>query len=69
VRQDRERAGDHADGERQEMLEALGLKSRRWMRWRMPRTTCWVAELLHAGRRKVRAWTVPIGATAPQAAG
>jgi len=59
-----------ADDERQEMLEALGLKEPA------------LAAVAHAaykllglqsyftaGPKEVRAWTVPIGATAPQAAG
>jgi GTP-binding protein YchF len=59
-----------ADDERQEMLEALGLKEPA------------LAAVAHAaykllglqsyftaGPKEVRAWTVPVGATAPQAAG
>jgi len=59
-----------ADGERQEMLEALGLKE--------PALAAVAHATYHllglqsyftAGPKEVRAWTVPIGATAPQAAG
>jgi len=59
-----------ADGERQEMLEALGLKE--------PALVAVAHATYHllglqsyftAGPKEVRAWTVPIGATAPQGAG
>lgn len=59
-----------ADSERQEMLEALGLKepaleSVAHATYRL----LGLQSYFTAGEKEVRAWTIPIGATAPQAAG
>jgi len=59
-----------ADGERQEMLEAVGLKepaleSVAHAAYRL----LGLQSYFTAGEKEVRAWTIPIGATAPQAAG
>ncbi|MFO0857448.1 MAG: redox-regulated ATPase YchF [Phycisphaerales bacterium] len=59
-----------ADGERQEMLEALGLKEPALVS--VAHATYKLLDLqsyFTAGEKEVRAWTIPIGATAPQAAG
>jgi GTP-binding protein YchF len=58
------------DGERQEMLEALGLtepalESVAHATYRL----LGLQSYFTAGEKEVRAWTVPVGATAPQAAG
>ena len=62
--------GQMADGEREEMLEALGLKepalaSLSHAAYRL----LGLQSYFTAGEKEVRAWTVPVGATAPQAAG
>jgi len=59
-----------AESEQQEMLEALGLKERALAS--VARATYKLLGLqsyFTAGEKEVRAWTIPIGATAPQAAG
>lgn len=59
-----------ADGERQEMLEALGLKEPALAA--VAHATYKLLGLqsyFTAGEKEIRAWTIPVGATAPQAAG
>jgi len=59
-----------ADGERQEMLEALGLKEPALTS--VAHATYKLLDLqsyFTAGEKEVRAWTIAVGATAPQAAG
>lgn len=59
-----------ADGERQEMLDALGLKEPALAAVaHSTYRTLGLQSYFTAGEKEVRAWTVPIGATAPQAAG
>jgi len=62
--------GELPDAERQEMLESLGLKEPALSA--LARATYKLLGLQSyytAGPKEIRAWTVPIGATAPQAAG
>jgi GTP-binding protein YchF len=62
--------GELPDAERQEMLESLGLKEPALSS--LARATYKLLGLQSyytAGPKEIRAWTVPIGATAPQAAG
>ncbi len=57
-------------GERQEMLESLGLKEPALAS--LARATYKLLGLqsyFTAGEKEIRAWTIPVGATAPQAAG
>ncbi|MDX2016591.1 MAG: redox-regulated ATPase YchF [Planctomycetota bacterium] len=62
--------GQMADGERQEMLEALGLEEPALATLsRAAYKLLGLQSFYTAGPKEVRAWTVPIGATAPQAAG
>ncbi len=59
-----------ADGERQEMLEALGLAEPALAAVaHAAYRTLGLQSYFTAGEKEVRAWTVPVGATAPQAAG
>jgi ribosome-binding ATPase len=59
-----------ADGERQEMLEALGLTEPALAAVaHAAYRTLGLQSYFTAGEKEVRAWTVPVGATAPQAAG
>ena len=56
--------------DRDEMLESVGLTEPGAGRARPGGVqAARPAELLHGGEKEIRAWTVPIGATAPQAAG
>ncbi len=62
--------GMMADGERQEMLEALGLKEPALSSLsRAAYKLLGLQSYFTAGEKEVRAWTIPQGATAPQAAG
>ncbi len=59
-----------AEDERQEMLESLGLAEPALAA--LARATYQLLDLqsyFTAGEKEIRAWTIPIGATAPQAAG
>ncbi len=59
-----------ADGERQEMLEALGLAEPALASLgRAVYKLLGLQSYYTAGEKEVRAWTIPQGATAPQAAG
>ena len=59
-----------APNERQEMLDSLGLKEPALAALaRATYATLGQQSYFTAGEKEVRAWTVPVGATAPQAAG
>jgi GTP-binding protein YchF len=59
-----------SDAERQEMLEALGLKEPALAAVaRAAYTLLGLQSYYTAGPKEIRAWTIPVGATAPQAAG
>jgi GTP-binding protein YchF len=59
-----------AEGERQEMLESLGLTEPALAALaRAAYKLLGLQSFFTAGPKEIRAWTIPIGATAPQAAG
>ena len=71
VREDRERAvrarRRRATGDARRTRTS---KNPRWRRWPAPRTTCSILQsYFTSGPKEIRAWTIPRGATAPQAAG
>ena len=58
------------DQERQEMLESLGLAEPALaVLARATYTLLGLQSFFTAGEKEIRAWTIPVGATAPQAAG
>ncbi|MFZ4573825.1 MAG: redox-regulated ATPase YchF [Phycisphaerales bacterium] len=62
--------GQMAEGERQEMLEALGLTEPALVSLsHAAYKLLGLQSYFTAGEKEVRAWTVPVGATGPQAAG
>lgn len=62
--------GELEDDEKAEMLEAVGLKEPALATLaREAYRTLGLQSYFTAGEKEVRAWTIPIGATAPQAAG
>ena len=55
---------------RRDAATASASKSRRSRRSPAPRIGCWGCKAIYtAGPKEIRAWTIPVGATAPQAAG
>ena len=57
------------DEERDEFMAELGLEERSGPRYPCRLCPAQPADLLHRWGERVRAWTIPVGATAPQAAG
>jgi ribosome-binding ATPase YchF (GTP1/OBG family) len=54
---------------RTEMLESLGMKEPALARWPAAYHLLGLQSYFTAGEKEIRAWPVPVGATAPQAAG